>query len=370
MIQKHSFITEVLPTDWRAGDGNIVFGSVVPNAIWTPYFHFLERQKFTFDSDGCEVFGTQEIIDAQIDYFIQSGKIGQDIISHLTALGFMDSASDDGKPHFHSSESFPQALTGNGQNGNPARAACDVARKYGLLPWADRPFTDQTTLQELLAPPTQAQLDKAKQVLQYFTFPYHWIVDGVLPGTAVSKMKNALLQAPLLIGIPICEPWDQANPPTCPLTEAVHMVAVTEMDTATKVLDHYEPFFKSLQFSYNVPYCFQVVVTPVPQIPNDPPQPPAIINKPPTSDDKQATLGWLDVVAQWLHNWLSLNPKGRPNFGSDPQMNTATNVGLQTVATGLVALGATSIASNLVAGVVEILLGIAVYAVYELIPSK
>lgn len=51
-------------------------------------------------------------------------------------------------------------------------------------------------------------------------------------------------------------------------------------------------------------------------------------------------------------------------------MNTATNVGLQTVATGLVALGATSISSNLVAGAVEIVLGIVVYTAYELLPVK
>lgn len=101
MIQlKHSFIPTIRDTDWRAGDGNIVFSAVVPNASWTPFFHFLERQKFSYDSDGCEVFSTQEIIDAEIDQLIQSGKVGQDVVSHLTALGFMDSNSDDGK-HVH-----------------------------------------------------------------------------------------------------------------------------------------------------------------------------------------------------------------------------------------------------------------------------
>ena len=46
----------------------------------------------------------------------------------------------------------------------------------------------------------------------------------------------------------------------------------------------------------------------------------------------------------------------------------ATNVGLQVIATSLIALGATTIVNNVVVGAVEIILGIAVYVVYELFP--
>lgn len=49
--------------------------------------------------------------------------------------------------------------------------------------------------------------------------------------------------------------------------------------------------------------------------------------------------------------------------------NTTLNVSLQVVATGLIALGAQSIGSNLLAGAVEIVLGIAVYFIYEKLPS-
>jgi len=51
-------------------------------------------------------------------------------------------------------------------------------------------------------------------------------------------------------------------------------------------------------------------------------------------------------------------------------MNTTANVALNTLGTGLVALGATSISSNLLAGSIEIVLGIAAFLVYEFIPSK
>ena len=50
-------------------------------------------------------------------------------------------------------------------------------------------------------------------------------------------------------------------------------------------------------------------------------------------------------------------------------MNTTTkNTLLLTIGTGLIALGATSIATNLLEGAIEIILGIAVYIVYEVTP--
>lgn len=49
---------------------------------------------------------------------------------------------------------------------------------------------------------------------------------------------------------------------------------------------------------------------------------------------------------------------------------TALNTSLQVVATGLVALGATSIQTNLISGAVEIVLGILVYIIYEKLPPS
>ena len=46
-------------------------------------------------------------------------------------------------------------------------------------------------------------------------------------------------------------------------------------------------------------------------------------------------------------------------------MNTGMNAFLQTAATALVALGISSISGNLWTGVIELVLGIACYVVYE-----
>ena len=59
-----------------------------------------------------------------------------------------------------------------------------------------------------------------------------------------------------------------------------------------------------------------------------------------------------------------------PYFLYTYSMSNTANVALNVVATGLIALGATSISTNLLAGVIEVVLGIGVYAIYEFTPSK
>ncbi len=58
------------------------------------------------------------------------------------------------------------------------------------------------------------------------------------------------------------------------------------------------------------------------------------------------------------------------SFNSKNTMNSATNITLLTVGTGLISLGSTAISAHLLAGVVEILLGIVLYGIYEFTPSK
>lgn len=51
-------------------------------------------------------------------------------------------------------------------------------------------------------------------------------------------------------------------------------------------------------------------------------------------------------------------------------MTKLTNTSLTVLATALIALGVEQISKNLWAGVIEIVLGILVYAVYEYFPTK
>ncbi len=51
-------------------------------------------------------------------------------------------------------------------------------------------------------------------------------------------------------------------------------------------------------------------------------------------------------------------------------MSNLTNTSLSVIATGLIALGVTSIGADLKVGAIEILLGVVVYAIYEFTPTK
>lgn len=53
-----------------------------------------------------------------------------------------------------------------------------------------------------------------------------------------------------------------------------------------------------------------------------------------------------------------------------PNLTNLGNASLQVIATGLVALGAITIADNLTTGIVEIVLGLIAYLVYELTPTS
>ena len=51
-------------------------------------------------------------------------------------------------------------------------------------------------------------------------------------------------------------------------------------------------------------------------------------------------------------------------------MNNIQFAGLQIAGTGLIALGVTNIATNFIQGLVEIVLGVVLYVIYEVIPPK
>lgn len=308
-IQKEHrcFLPEVRPTDWVFGSTSpILFKSNLPDGDWEQYHHFNEHQKFTYDSDFCVPFGFNRAFDQIIDWLIATGQVPQSVVSNLTALNFMDSNSDDGKPHFHSSPLFTGSLTGNGQNGNSFPSVGDVIRKNGLQAWLDRPFTPQTTLQDLLRKPTDGELAKAKQVLSLFTFNYHWGTDGS-PATALllSKLRQ---MSPLVFGVAVGDGWNKPVPTVPPSGSAPAHCVTNPRASASPVGqgidDNYEPFEKVLTPDYPVNYVMQVFVGVVPQIPNPPPQPPAVSN-PITPAQVEQAQSWLSVVAQWLKNLLT-----------------------------------------------------------------
>jgi hypothetical protein len=293
-------------TDYVFGSASgLEFKAVLQNPDWSGHIDFFERQKFGWESDACVLFSAQESFDAQINNLIEQGAFPQSAIDAFYSLGFMQASTiDNGQPRFHSSARFLHVQAGTRHNGTPLQSPWDIMRKQGVLPWTDLPFDETTSETEYFSAIPLALLDKAKKILPFISVQYQWIAKGGT-GTPITKMKNALTQAPLCIGVNTCDNWNQVQPTACSSIAPEHSVMVYLEDTLTHCLDHYLPFEKQLPLTYSIPYVFQGIINVVPQSPPPPPPPPPQVSNPPTLEQKQAVSSWLDIISQWLKNLLS-----------------------------------------------------------------
>lgn len=305
MKQNHNCISIVpRPTDWIKGVNSPIEFKAVSAGNWATWLPDMDLQKINgYESDACVPFSAAQSIATQLNYFMKTGQLPQ---PHLDFLKNNNYIGVDGLVHL--SERFLAKTDGtNPATGTSLPAPWDAARKGGVLGFQDWPF-DQTITNdaEFYATIPQALLDKAKTFLQYFSIQYHWIVDnGNATGTPISILKKALWQAPICIGVNVCgAQWNQQNPNACSDLSPEHSVMIYNVDTATQVLDHYQPFLKNLPFTWNIGYALQGIVSIVPQPPSPPPAPP-IISQPITPAQVEQAQSWLSVVAQWLKNLLS-----------------------------------------------------------------
>lgn len=94
----------------------------------------------------------------------------------------------------------------------------------------------------------------------------------------VSKMTQAMLQAPLIVGIGInLSGYNQEIPLDPPVSaDPEHAMMVTQvLAPSVTCLDHYDPFQKTLDAGYPIHYVLQAVVTINPPVAPTAPLPPA-----------------------------------------------------------------------------------------------
>lgn len=253
-------------TDFMFGAGSpILFETRLSNADWEPYLPDFDLQKERgIETDACVPFSATESIETQINFLIQSGKVPYAYMKALNDLGFLDEHD-----HFEASERFTAKMDGTTANGTSMTAPWDAVRKYGLLPYKDWPFDAKVlTFAEFYSTIPQALQDKAKEFLKYFDVSYEWIVDGT-NYHPIADLKKHLAHAPLCIGSPACQPWNQVQPFSCPSVNPDHSTMVYRVDHVVHILDHYNPFKKNLGLDYNIPYVLKgvVIVKPVPFVP-------------------------------------------------------------------------------------------------------
>jgi hypothetical protein len=304
MNDHHCFVHKHRDTDWHFGDGNIKFKGISSGA-WGSYIHYFERQDFSFDSEGCIIFMQQEATDDYIDYLIQAGQIGTNLLELFNKFGFMDSVNSlDGCAHFHSSMLYTFRNTGNGFNGNSLADPWDAIRKFGIIPWTALPFDQNTTQADCLAKNPQNLLDMGQQFLAAVGgknwVNYHYVNDG--GPTNTQAMDIARQQAPLCLGVLAEAPgWNQYEPPIVQGPPCHGVMNYDKNDIGELILDHYVPFEKVLQTGYPMQYVLQAIINIVPPPPA--PLPPASsFPADPTTVQVNQWQVWLTALAAWLNN--------------------------------------------------------------------
>ena len=289
------------PSDFLKGVSSpIPFKSVCSD--WSKHIEFFESQKVSDgDTDECVIFTAvdQSSFDSQMDVLMPS--LPTPLIELFNTMGFMDVGLD-GQVHFHSSPRYTGVLTGNGQNGNALTDPWDAMRKYGVVPFKDLPVTSSMIIAQYFAPIPQSLINKGQQFLAAIggknAIRYHWICNGQ---ENIQAMIQALPQAPLCIGTPVCEPWDQVSPPVCSGQNSAHSTMCYGFSGSDALIyDHYQPAKKVLKNGYPIPFVLQGIVTPNPP-PPAPIPPPDVITPTPNVPD---TLDWLQKLIVWLQSLL------------------------------------------------------------------
>lgn len=190
-IKQTGLLFEIRPTDYKVGA--LQFKEVNKESDWTKSLPSGERQNkpFTFDTLSCATFSGLNSVESQIKYFADNNLIPNEYISYLNEIGF------DMLKEFNGSDCFTANKSGTTKRGNYLQNIWESFRKDGILPEALLPFNPNwNKFEDYINPKNinQSMIDKARKVLEVFSFAYEWVV---LSKEDVKNIPKQLKQAPL-----------------------------------------------------------------------------------------------------------------------------------------------------------------------------
>lgn len=233
------------PSDYIVG-ASPVTGQIeerLVNGIWTPYRPTNEVQfkKFAFDTMSCASFSANNVIEYQINWMLQNGKINPEMKAWLNSKGYLE----DGVCNL--SDRFLAIMSGTTKQGNFFQAVWDSVRNNGVIPERVFPFGGNTFEEyhdaNLITPEMKALGQEWKTKFEAF---YEWITFDNNPDFTIDQLeacKKALKFAPLHIAIPV------------PGTHAITLEAIQEPNLT--VFDQYPPFVNINQLNYQIHYAMR-----------------------------------------------------------------------------------------------------------------
>ena len=242
-------------SDWIAGgETGIAFKDNMPSLDWTPYLPSFERQfNYRFDTMACVSYSSLNSVETSLNFLLRNGKIPNEKLQILEDLGYLVN----GEPNF--SDRALAKMSGTTSTGNYLPNVWDSIRNHGLLPEKDWPFPENYSWEEYYAEIPEELKAKALEFKKIFDVKYEYVVTE--PKNASEIIALHLRQAPIQIVSPICRPWNEMVFP-CGSTSPDHATMACKLNPTLSVgiLDHYEPFQKSLAWRYYIPYAIKGVI--------------------------------------------------------------------------------------------------------------
>lgn len=264
----------VLPSAFTTTAGQLEQSAINPNGDWKAYAPPGEWQKLKginapqngFNTGGvdflnCVSFGFNDAVETYMDYQIAHGAYPVENIAWLHANGYFN---PDGTLNF--SDRALAKGSGTTTDGNWTPRVAEYARLNGLVPESLWPMP----VAEITANPAQyweiyyrdlppEVLAMGQEFLKRFTLAYEQITD-----TSDTGLHAALSTSPLTVATAVCQNWnngisvrgcgDGSQHETCLLSVGP--------DGTRSILDHYEPFIKTLAPEYKITWAWGIRVYP------------------------------------------------------------------------------------------------------------
>ncbi|MBP6946242.1 MAG: hypothetical protein KBB46_03050 [Candidatus Pacebacteria bacterium] len=235
---------------------------VMPSGDWREFiqsernsdeFRVLHHEKQArngFDSMSCTTFATLNAIELLM---VAQGIVG--------GVGMAEGSNETQRVSPNYSDRFTSILAGTTQKGNTPQKVAESVRRFGLVPEAELPFSDEITTWEqffsLGSAANAANLKaSAKTAVRRFKFSHEWLwEERPAAEVQITLLRKALFYSP--VGIAVYG-WARGEDGKYIRNGqfANHwtlLVAITDSNDYV-VLDSYEPFVKVLRKGYEIEF--------------------------------------------------------------------------------------------------------------------
>lgn len=242
-----------------------------PSMDWTIDLPTNRQQKFKFDTNECSQLSGCNTMATYCNFLKRTGKFPISTLKWFEDNGYFD---DNGK--FAFSEQFAGIISGTSINGGSQWEFWRSASRFGVLPRKDLNYTVEESqkfaTQEAMCFDyynkgniTPAMYAKALESLKYISISYEWVWYNLDKSCPFELIEEALKQAPLQIGTPVCmSTWNSGNVKYCGLTNVGHASEMYGETLASwKIQDHYNPYQKTIEKDYFIPLITKGIITPI-----------------------------------------------------------------------------------------------------------